>query len=44
MDKHEFYKDINRIFEDYMNDNNLTMFCTMMNERLAQYRIDNKLD
>ncbi len=44
MGKHQFYYDIQKAYDNYMNDNNETMFLVSIYESLIQYRIDNKLE
>lgn len=42
--EHQFYYDVLRSYENYLNDNNLSFFRTSLDETLIQYQIDNNLE
>lgn len=42
--EHEFFWDIQDAYDTFMNDNDLSMFCTSIYESLVQYRIDNNIE
>ena len=37
-----FYEDVQKAFDDFLNDNDIRAFCDSLNETLIQYRIENK--
>lgn len=42
--EHQFYKDIQQAYDDYINDNDESSFLSSIYESLIQYQIDNNLE
>ena len=42
--EHQFYYDVLRSYEKYLNDNDLSSFMSSLSETLIQYQIDNDLE
>ena len=44
INKHEFFYDVLKTYENFLNNNDVSMFSSSLNETLIQYRIDNNLE
>ena len=42
--KHEFFYDVLKTYENFLNNNDVSEFSTSLNETLIQYQIDNNLE